>query len=86
MDDGRYELKLPYSDETELVMFVTPHLAKPIAPSQVRLPTDSFVPPNATEFYLLGRMESPTAPSVPIDSLGRARGGAVSGTTFGHAP
>lgn len=43
--------------ETELVILVTPHLAKPIAPEDVRLPTDNFVDPNDAEFYLLGRME-----------------------------
>lgn len=45
------------SGQTELVMFVTPHLAKPIARNQVRLPTDSFVPPSDLDFYLMGRME-----------------------------
>lgn len=74
-------------DETELVIFVTPHLAKPIKPSQVRLPTDSLVPPNASEFYLLGRMESPRDAGTPVDRLGRARGGVnvTSSTSFGHA-
>ena len=46
------------SGQTELVMFVTPQLAKPIAPQQVRLPTDSFVPPSDLEFYLLGRLDA----------------------------
>jgi pilus assembly protein CpaC len=74
-------------DETELVIFVTPHLAKPIKPSQVRLPTDSVVMPNASEFYLLGRMESPRDAGTPVDRLGRARGGVnvTSSTSFGHA-
>lgn len=43
--------------ETELVIMVTPHLAKPIAPGNIRLPTDSFIEPSDTEFYLMGRME-----------------------------
>ncbi len=43
--------------ETELLIAVTPRLAKPIAPQDLRLPTDSFVEPNDTDFYLLGRME-----------------------------
>jgi pilus assembly protein CpaC len=43
--------------ETELVILVTPHLAKPIAPDQILLPTDSFIDPSDTEFYLMGRME-----------------------------
>jgi pilus assembly protein CpaC len=43
--------------ETELVILVTPRLAKPLPPGGVRLPTDSFVEPSDTEFYLLGRTE-----------------------------
>lgn len=41
---------------TELVIFVTPQLARPIDPRHYRLPTDGFVAPNDLEFYLLGRM------------------------------
>lgn len=43
--------------ETELVIFVTPHLAKPIDPSKIQLPTDHYVEPDDTEFYLMGRTE-----------------------------
>jgi pilus assembly protein CpaC len=43
--------------ETELIILVTPHLAKPISPDKIRLPTDSFIDPSDTEFYLMGRME-----------------------------
>lgn len=42
---------------TELVILVTPTLAKPIDPGAVRLPTDSVVPPSNTDFFLLGKME-----------------------------
>ncbi len=42
---------------TELVILVTPRLAKPIAPGQVRLPTDTVVPPSNVDFYLLGKMQ-----------------------------
>lgn len=42
-------------DQTELVIFVTPRLAKPVDTEQVRLPTDDFVEPSDMEFYLLGR-------------------------------
>ena len=45
------------SNETELVILVTPHIAKPIAPEDIRLPTDKFVEPSDLEFYLLGRTE-----------------------------
>lgn len=42
-------------EQTEVVIFVTPRLARPIEPQQVRLPTGSFVAPGDLEFYLLGR-------------------------------
>lgn len=51
------------SGKSELVIFVTPHLAKPIAASQIRLPTDGFVAPRDYEFYLLGRNESKSSSS-----------------------
>lgn len=44
------------SGQTELVIFVTPHLARAIQPEHYRLPTDTFVPPGDLEFYLLGKM------------------------------
>ncbi|MGR9086422.1 MAG: type II and III secretion system protein family protein [Gammaproteobacteria bacterium] len=46
------------SDKKELVILVTPHLAKPIPPDQIQLPTDNYVAPDDIEFYLLGRMEA----------------------------
>uniref|UniRef100_UPI002FCBCDFF type II and III secretion system protein family protein n=1 Tax=Pseudomonas sp. TaxID=306 RepID=UPI002FCBCDFF len=38
--------------ETELVILVTPHLAKPIDARSVRLPTEKFVEPSDLDFYL----------------------------------
>jgi pilus assembly protein CpaC len=61
--------------ETELVILVTPHLAKPISPGDIELPTDNFVEPNDADFYLLGRMEG----SAPADQSG---GG--TNADFGH--
>ena len=43
--------------ETELVIIVTPRLARPLPKDRIRLPTDDYIEPNAMEFYLLGRME-----------------------------
>jgi pilus assembly protein CpaC len=40
--------------QSELVIFVTPHLARPIQPEHYRLPTDTFVEPADLDFYLLG--------------------------------
>jgi pilus assembly protein CpaC len=44
------------SGQSELVIFVTPHLARPIAREHFRMPTDTFVPPGDIAFYLLGHM------------------------------
>jgi pilus assembly protein CpaC len=45
------------NEETELVIFVTPHLAQPVANDLVRLPTDAFIAPNDVEYYIMGQME-----------------------------
>lgn len=42
-------------EQTEVVIFVTPRLARPTDPREARLPTGSFVEPSDVEFYLLGR-------------------------------
>jgi pilus assembly protein CpaC len=67
--------------ETELVIMVTPHLAKPIDPDDITLPTDSFVEPGDWEFYWMGRMEGdrerPKADAEP--ELGDDNGG-IEGT------
>ena len=43
--------------ETELVILVTPKLAKPIKPADIKLPTDAIVEPTNPEFFLEGRIE-----------------------------
>ncbi len=43
------------SGETELVILVTPHLAKPVDRTKVRLPTEGFVEPGDLRYYLLGQ-------------------------------
>jgi pilus assembly protein CpaC len=49
--------------DTELVILVTPRLAKPVSKEQVKLPTDSFVEPNDLDFYLWGHMEGSSSGS-----------------------
>ncbi len=53
------------SGETELVILVTPRLAKPIDRNRITLPTDAFVEPSDFKYYLLGEgayiAESPVA-------------------------
>ena len=51
------------NNETELLIMVTPHLAKPLNGDKVRLPTDSFVEPSDLEFYLMGRLEGRRKPT-----------------------
>jgi len=43
--------------ETELLILVTPHLAKAMTPGQMRLPTDSFQEPSDSEFFFGGKTE-----------------------------
>jgi pilus assembly protein CpaC len=45
-------------DTTELVIFVTPRLAKPLLAQNALLPTDSFIEPDNVDFFVLGRTES----------------------------
>lgn len=47
-------------NETELIIIATPHLVKPIDAGQQPLPTDYYIEPNDTEFYVLGLMEGQT--------------------------
>ena len=70
------------SEQTELVIFVTPHLAKPISPDLVKLPTDSFVAPSDFEFYVLGKMASVKKPK-PI-SRRKVIDGGFDNVSFGH--
>ena len=43
------------SGETELVILVTPRLARPVDRNDISLPTDSFVEPTDLKYYLLGQ-------------------------------
>jgi pilus assembly protein CpaC len=65
--------------ESELLIAVTPHLAKPMAPKDLRLPTDSFIEPDDKDFYLMGRMEG----RKPEDKSEAAQSGGTDGE-FGH--
>jgi len=43
--------------ETELVILVTPRLARPLPAGKIRLPTDAYVEPTDTDFFFRGRLE-----------------------------
>ena len=66
--------------EAELVILVTPRLAKPLDPENIRLPTDRFVEPTDVEFYLLGRTEGKRKST---GGGSTDKGGTT--TTFGHS-
>jgi pilus assembly protein CpaC len=42
--------------ETELLILVTPHLVKPLLPTEIQLPTDNFVDPSDFGWYLSGKL------------------------------
>ena len=44
-------------NETELIIIVTPHLVKPLDLAKQTLPTDFYIEPDDTDFYILGLME-----------------------------
>ena len=81
--------------QTELVILVTPKLAKPIRPNEIKLPTDNMVDPSDSEFFFLGKMEgraataqstaapSAATPSAPTPSK-TAKSGGPEGA-YGHA-
>ncbi len=50
--------------QTELVIFVTPHFARPGQISEYMVPTEHFIEPTDTEYFLQGKMEGQT--TVPI--------------------
>jgi pilus assembly protein CpaC len=49
------------TDKSELVFIVTPHLVKPLPPDY-KLPTDSYIEPSRSEFFLGGKMEGSAPP------------------------
>lgn len=64
--------------ESELVIIVTPHLAKPTDMARQTLPTDHFTEPDEFEFFVLGKMEGDTDDSAPLSitpASVRSRGG-----------
>ena len=64
-------------NETELVIIATPRLVKPLDTTKQSLPTDYYIEPNDTEFYLMGVMEG-RAGNNPSQPRGKLDG------DFGH--
>ena len=81
---GLFNNRTSLKDNKELVILVTVHLAKPVPPEQIKLPTDYYVAPDNIEFYLLGRME---ARKKPVNTAQATVFDPLSGGTtgqFGH--
>ncbi len=64
-------------NETELVILVTPHLAKPAAsPAELAAPTDRLVLPSDSDLFLFGKTEGPGSGTAGANSaLNRGQGG-----------
>lgn len=73
--------------ETELVIFVTPHLVKPLIAAKQPLPTDQFIEPDDFEFFLLGQTEQMPRPYSAISraaSPASVKKNEEMGEKFGH--
>jgi pilus assembly protein CpaC len=73
-------------NETELVIFVTPRLVKPVPAGTIAAATDYFVPPSDVDLFLDGRIEAPNSgivPEGPRQFLGKPAGGGIDGR-YGH--
>jgi len=53
-------------DRSELMFVITPRLIKPLDPNYT-LPTDSFTPPNRSEFYFGNKLEGSGHEDIPAD-------------------
>jgi len=53
--------------ETELVILVTPRLARPLPAGKIRMPTDAYTEPTDTDFFFRGLLEHPV-PKIPAAS------------------
>ena len=51
--------------ETELLILVTPHLAKPLDQDEIRLPTEGFTEPSDFNWFVMGRTEGKSATPAP---------------------
>lgn len=77
--------------ETELVIIVTPHLAKPLDVTKQTLPTSRFREPSEYEFFIQGKMEgdgrtNQTTPAAATMPMTRGQDGTPLGMEgeFGH--
>jgi pilus assembly protein CpaC len=60
-------------NETDLVILVTPHIIRPLAPSDpIHTPLDNTLPPNDVDLFLMGKTEvSPALARLAVGALNR---------------
>jgi len=60
-------------NETDLVILVTPHIIKPLAPTDpIHTPLDGTLPPNDIDLFLMGKTEvSPALARLAVGALSR---------------
>jgi pilus assembly protein CpaC len=51
---------------TELVILVTPRLARPVDQNSLTLPTDRYQEPDDWDFYMMGRVSAPNLPAKTV--------------------
>lgn len=56
------------NDRSELLIVVTPRIVAPLS-SQPALPTDKYIQPSQSEFFLEGRMEGRKSQGAPVNQL-----------------
>ncbi len=67
------------SNQTELVIIVTPHLVRPSTPDALKTPIENYLPPSELDLFFLGRVSGrPEATGAAAD-LGAAAAGGVAG-------
>lgn len=69
-------------NQTELVVIVTPHLVKPLNVKELPLPTDGYVEPSDSDFFLKGLLQGCQTASPP--PICREQNDGLQGD-FGHA-
>jgi len=63
------------TDRSELVFVITPRLVQPL-PLDYKLPTDGYIQPSRSEFFLQGKLEGkPPAAAAPASTAAAAGGG-----------
>jgi pilus assembly protein CpaC len=69
--------------QTELVIVVTPVIVQPTTGAKLRLPTDTYVPPNDFERIIMGRVQGDVARAQQVQqTLGQRRLHGASGFVF----